>query len=176
MSALRPWSAEPGTRSGEMQDFIAGAAVVRECRVFGIALKTGSYEPAALIAAVPPESAKLAKLTADHERGIVEGVDYFMRWVTMLPNDDEPYALARLDLRFAGPSKFEARLLFDINTHINALWAAAHGGWVQLVSPDRLPRRPDIMIEREDFPRALMLKTNASALADTLVKLGVKSF
>ena len=91
----------------------------------------------------------------------------------MLPTEAEPYALARLDLRFAGPSLFEARLLFDIGVHTSDLWAAVRSGWVQLVSPDRFPRRPEIMTETEDLSPALMVESDASALGDTLRQLGV---
>jgi hypothetical protein len=132
----------------------------------------GSLEVLALIAAIPPESTELVKLVADHERG-AEGVDYLMRRATMLPTAEEPYALARLDLRFGGATTFEARLLFDIGAHTNDLWAAVHSGWVRLVSADRFPRRPDIITETGDLPPALMVHCDASALGDTLAKLDV---
>lgn len=135
--------------------------------------KDGSLEALALIAEVPPESGELSRLISDHESGALEGVDYFMRWAAMLPTEAEPYALARLDLRFAGPSLFEARLLFDIGVHTSDLWAAVRSGWVQLVSPDRFPRRPEIMTETEDLSPALMVESDASALGDTLRQLGV---
>ncbi len=173
MGDLRPWSTKPGVLSGGMQEFVVGAVVVGESRVLAGPREDGSLEALALIAAVPPESVELTRLVVDHERGVLEGVDYFMRWATMLPTAEEPFALARLDLRFAGPSAFEARLLFDIAAHNRDLWAAVHSGWVQLVSPDRLPRRPEIMTEPEDFAPVLMVESDASALGDTLGKLGV---
>jgi hypothetical protein len=77
--------------------------------------------------AVPSESRELASLVADHERRAVEGIDYFVRWAVMLPTTAEPFALARLDLRFGAPSAVEARLLFDIGVHTSDLWAAGSG-------------------------------------------------
>lgn len=173
MSDLRPWPTEPGILGGVMQEFVAGAAVVSESRVLAEPREDGSLDALALVAEVPPESGELSRLVAAHERGALEGVDYFMRWATMLPTAAEPYALARLDLRFAGPSAFEARLLFDIGAHTSDLWAAVRSGWVQLVSPDRFPRQPEIMTEPGDFAPALMVESDASALGDTLGKLGV---
>jgi hypothetical protein len=173
VSALRPWSTEPGILSGNMQEFVAGAVLVSESRVLAGPREDGSLEALALVAAVPPESGELARLIAGHESGALEGVDYFVRWATMLPTAAEPYALARLDLRFAGPAAFEARLLFDIGVHTSDLWAAVHSGWVRLVSPDEFPQRPDIMTEPDDLSPALMVESDAGALGDTLGKLGV---
>lgn len=157
MSAPRPWSAEPGTFTGQLQEFVAGAVAVSDSRVLAAPRQDGGIDPLALIAAVPPESRELAQLVADHERRAVEGIDYFVRWAYMLPTDEEPFALARLDIRFGDPAAFEARLLFDIAVHTGDLWAAVHSGWVQLVSPDRFPSRPEIMTEAEDFPSVLMI-------------------
>ncbi len=173
MSTLRPWSAKPGTFSGSLQEFVAGATEVSDSRVLAAPQKDGALEVLAFIAAVPPESTELARLIEDHENRTVEGVDYFMRWAIMFPTATEPYALARLDLRFAGSSAFEARLLFDIGFHSTDLWAAAHSGRVQLVSPARFPQRPDIMTETDDLPPALVVEADATALGETLGKLGV---
>jgi hypothetical protein len=173
MSALRPWSAKPGTFSGGLQEFVAGTIEVSDSRVLAAPQKDGALEALAFIAAVPPESTQLARLIEDHENRAVEGVDYLVRWEVMFPTATEPYALARLDLRFAGPSAFEARLLFDIGFHSTDLWAAAHSGWVQLVSPERFPKRPDIMTETSDLPPALMVEADGITVADALDKLGV---
>lgn len=156
-----------------MQEFIAGTVDVSDSRVLAAPRQGGGLDALALVAAVPPESRELAKLVADHERRAVEGIDYFVRWSSLLPTKEEPFALARLDMRFGEPSAFEARLLFDIGVHTSDLWAAAHSGWVQLVSPEQFPRRPEIMTEIKDFPRSLMVEGDASTLGDTLRTLGV---
>jgi hypothetical protein len=44
---------------------------------------------------------------------------------------------------------------------------------VRLVSPGRFPRRPDIITKTDGLPSALMVEADASALADTLGRLGV---
>jgi hypothetical protein len=172
MSGLRPWSTKPGVHPGVMEEFVAGAAAVSDSRVLAVPRDKGRLQALALIAAVPSESTELAKLVDDHEKD-VEGVDYHSRWATILPTAAEPYALARLDLRFGGATTFETRLLFDIRAHTNDLWAAVHSGCIRLVSPDRFPRRPDIMTEAGDVPRALIISCDASPLRDALAKLGV---
>ncbi|HTZ63261.1 MAG TPA: hypothetical protein VMB51_04090 [Solirubrobacteraceae bacterium] len=174
MNVLRPWSAEPGTRSGGMQEFVAGAVAVSESRVLARPREGGGLDALALIMAVPPGSRELATLVAEHERGAIEGVDYFVRWASMLPSEDEPFALARLDMRFGAPAAFEARLLFDIGLHSSDLWAVVHSGWVQLASPDCFPHRPEIMTEAQDFSPCLMLQGDASTLGDTLNALVVR--
>lgn len=173
MRALRAWSTDPGTYQSEIQEFTAGATAVSESRVHAVPHPDGTLEAIQLIAAVPPESSELAKLTAKHETGELAGVGYFARWALLLPSITKPYALARLDLRLAGPKVFEARLLFDLAGHAACLWAAAHTGWIRLVSPERIPQHLQMMSTALQMPPALILATPPKPLADALAKLGL---
>lgn len=173
MSSLRAWSMKPGTYNGQIQEFVAGAVPVIESRVLALPHGQGALQALELIVAVPTESEQLAKLTAEHETNAAGGVAYFARWAALMPSTSEPYALARLDLRFDGASAFEARLLFDVFRHTSDLWAAAHTGCVGLSSPDRFPYSVEIMTEPQDMPSALVVESDASPLADLLAALGV---
>ncbi len=164
---------EPGTYKGAIQEFVAGAAPVIDSRVHALPKGEGVLQALALIAAVPSESQQLAKLTAAHETNSLTGVAYFARWAVLLPSDADPYALARLDLRFDGAPAFEARLLFDALRHTSDLWAAAHTGCVCLNSPQRFPYRPEIMTELRDIGHALVVECDATPLEDLLSELAV---
>jgi hypothetical protein len=127
----------------------------------------------ALVAAVPAESMELAKLPAEHETGAMTHIDYFVRWAVLSPTRTEPHALARLDLRFGGPSIFEARLVFDVAEHASGLWAAARTGLVQLVSASRVRRGHQRVGPPAAMPPGLVLETRRQPLAASLAKLGV---
>lgn len=173
MRTLHAWSTEPGSYLGEIQEFTAGAMPVQDSRVLALPRANSAPVALGLIAAVPPQSSELATLTAGHEDDAITGVDYFARWAILLPTTTKPYALARLDLRLGGPTVFEARLLFDIARYATSLWAAAHTGWVRLVSPGRLTTQKLTMRTAAAMPPALVLSTYACPLADALTEIGL---
>jgi hypothetical protein len=173
MSSLRAWSAKPGIYRSEMQEFIAGATPVDQSRVLASPQASGVLAPLVLIAGVPPESTKLVELAAEHQADGMTSVDHSSRWAILLPGRREPHPLARLDLRLGGRSIFEARLLFDIAEHGKCLWAAAHTGWVALVSHDRFLPQHD-PVHAIDCAPAMMFETLPSPLAEALARLEIE--
>lgn len=173
MQNLRPWTARPGDYEGTLQEFVAGAAIVTESHVFRFAGCKGDVEPLFMLAAVPPEASDLTELVERHTSGAAGGIGYLVRWCLLEPTEDEPYVLARLDLRFDKPWMPETRLLFDAVIHHEALWTAHHSQRIALARPEHMPARSEIYAQPDDFPPALVIEADAPLPAKVLARLGL---